>query len=170
MAKRQVRPVRLRFRKESDRLTHYLFRYPAKFHPPIAASLVETYSRPGNVVLDPFCGSATLLVEARARGRSGVGLDIDPVATFIGDAKTRHIGVKSLQKSANLLIRKIAGVRRAAQQYERLQFQDISDRAFKYNVTRRRLSVPAIPNLFHWFRRYVVIDLATLRQMILRMR
>ncbi len=170
MAKRQVRPVRLRFRKESDRLTHYLFRYPAKFHPPIAASLVETYSRPGNVVLDPFCGSATLLVEARVRGRNGVGIDVDPVAAFIGDAKTRHIGVESLQKSANLLLRKLAGVRRAAREYEVLQFEDISDRAFKYNVTHRRLTIPAIPNLFHWFRRYVVIDLATLHQIISRMR
>jgi hypothetical protein len=141
MAKRQVRPVRLRFRKDSNRLTHYLFRYPAKFHPPIAASLVETYSRPGDVVLDPFCGSATLLVEARVRGRSGVGLDIDPVAAFIGDAKTRHIGVRSLQKSANLLLRKIADARRAALEYERLQFEDITDRAFKYSVTRRHLTI-----------------------------
>lgn len=171
MANRHLRPVRLRFRKKHEgRLTHYLFRYPAKFHPPVAAALVKKFSRPGDVILDPFCGSATLLVEARVQGRSGIGLDVDPVATFIADVKTRHIGIRSLKRSTKILLRKIEIIRRSARDYERLQFDDITLRAFKTTVTRHGLVVPPIPNLLHWFRKYVVVDLAKLRGAITRLR
>jgi hypothetical protein len=171
MARKHPRPVRLQFGKEPPRrLTHYLFRYPAKFHPPVAAALVRKFSRPGDVILDPFCGSATLLVEARALGRSGIGLDVDPVASFIADVKTRYIGVKSLRRSTRLLLQEIEKLRRSAKHYALLQFDDITIHAFKTTVTRQKLIVPPIPNLFHWFRKYVVIDLARLRATIVRLR
>jgi hypothetical protein len=44
--------------------------------------------------------------------------------------------------------------------------EDISPSAYTAQV--RRLSVPAIPNLFHWFRRYVVVDLAVIRREVRR--
>ena len=47
------------------RLSHYAFRYPAKFHPPVVRELVQRYSKKGQVCCDPFCGSGTRLVEAR---------------------------------------------------------------------------------------------------------
>lgn len=57
--------IRFRFSEEPiDKLTHYLFRYPAKFHPPVAKALIDTFTRPGETILDPFCGSGTLALEA----------------------------------------------------------------------------------------------------------
>lgn len=171
MASRHVRPVRLRFEKERpERLTHYLFRYPAKFHPPIAAALIKKYSEPGDLILDPFCGSATLFVEARVMGRNGIGLDIDPVATFIANAKTRRIGAKALRRSAEVLISKLKAIERSNGAYERLMFEDISDRAFRRAISQHRLRMPSIPNLFHWFRKYVIVDLARIRRAIATMR
>src|SRR5262249_55559426 len=79
--------IRLSMAREFDQLTHYLFRYPAKFHPPVARALLERYSEPGDTVLDPFCGSGTLLVEALVSDRSSVGIDVDPVATLVSRAK-----------------------------------------------------------------------------------
>jgi hypothetical protein len=109
-------------------------------------------------------------VEARVLGRSSVGLDVDPVAHFIADAKTRYIGTKALRRSAVLLLRRIEELRRNEEDYGRLQFQDISERAFTRAVKQYRLPVPSIPNIFHWFRRYVVVDLARLRCAIRRLR
>jgi site-specific DNA-methyltransferase (adenine-specific) len=40
-------------------------------------SLVELTTQPGHVVLDPFCGSGSTLVAARAAGRRYVGFDND---------------------------------------------------------------------------------------------
>jgi adenine-specific DNA-methyltransferase len=40
--------------------------------------LVEAFSRPGGLVLDPFCGSASTLLAAKSLGRSYLGMELDP--------------------------------------------------------------------------------------------
>ncbi len=41
-------------------------------------ALVEMTTTPGQVVLDPFCGSGSTLVAARSAGRKYIGFDTDP--------------------------------------------------------------------------------------------
>ena len=48
--------------------------------------------RAGATVLDPFCGSGTTLVEARAAGMSAVGIDLNPLAVLIARAKNLDRG------------------------------------------------------------------------------
>src|SRR5579871_4085709 len=43
---------------------HGFHTYPARMHPETAARLVRAFSEEGHAVLDPFCGSGTVLVEA----------------------------------------------------------------------------------------------------------
>jgi adenine-specific DNA-methyltransferase len=43
----------------------------------VLTPLVETFSRPGAVVLDPFTGSGSSLVAARKLGRSYIGIEMD---------------------------------------------------------------------------------------------
>src|SRR5688500_10004053 len=69
--------------------THTFYRYPARFSPQFAAAAIEEFSKPGDVVLDPFVGSGTTLVEAMIAGRHAIGSDISPLATFITRTKTR---------------------------------------------------------------------------------
>src|SRR5262245_66672152 len=69
-------------------LTHNFYRYPARFSPLFARAAIEAFSRPGDVVCDPFMGGATSLVEARALGRHNLGCDISSLAAFRGRAKT----------------------------------------------------------------------------------
>lgn len=147
-----------------DRLTHYLFRYPAKFHPPVIRALLERYSEDGDLVLDPFCGSGTLLVEAAVLGRSSLGLDIDPLAVAVSNAKVQCMRDGALRKSTESLLQVVGAHRRSAAEYERLQFDDLTDEQFAKELREVGPWVPAIPNLQHWFRRYVVVDLAWLRQ------
>jgi DNA modification methylase len=40
--------------------------------------LVEAFSQPGGLVLDPFCGSASTLLAAKSLGRSYLGMELDP--------------------------------------------------------------------------------------------
>jgi site-specific DNA-methyltransferase (adenine-specific) len=40
--------------------------------------LVRTYSNPGDIILDPYCGSATTCRAAQLEGRHFVGIEIDP--------------------------------------------------------------------------------------------
>src|SRR5690606_37488987 len=67
---------------------HGFHSYPARLHPLTAASLIEGFSRPNELVLDPFCGSGTSLVEARRLGRRGIGSDLNPLALELCWLKT----------------------------------------------------------------------------------
>ncbi len=68
---------------EARRHVHGFHVYPARMHPVTARRLVEGFSPTGGTVLDPFCGSGTVLVEARSAGRRGVGVDLNPLATAL---------------------------------------------------------------------------------------
>jgi hypothetical protein len=67
---------------------HGFHAYPARMHPVTAARLVEAFVPAGGTVLDPFCGSGTVLVEAMLSGRNAVGTDLNPLAVELADAKT----------------------------------------------------------------------------------
>jgi SAM-dependent methyltransferase len=51
--------------------------HPAKMFPAIVQHAVETYTRPGGLVLDPMCGIGTTLVEALHLGRRAVGVEYE---------------------------------------------------------------------------------------------
>ncbi|WP_435593796.1 TRM11 family SAM-dependent methyltransferase [Nocardia sp. bgisy118] len=51
--------------------------HPAKMFPAIVAHAVATYTRPGDLVLDPMCGIGTTLVESLHLGRRAVGVEYE---------------------------------------------------------------------------------------------
>jgi hypothetical protein len=69
-------------------LTHNFYRYPARFSPKLARAAIEAFSEPGDLVLDPFVGGGTTLVEAMVLGRDAIGADISSLATFVSEVKT----------------------------------------------------------------------------------
>ena len=68
-------------------LLHRLHSYPARFIPQIPKRAITRWSKPGDLVLDPFCGSGTTLLECSLAGRNSIGIDNNPVATLISRAK-----------------------------------------------------------------------------------
>jgi hypothetical protein len=69
-------------------LTHNFYRYPARFSPALARAAIQAFTEPGDLVLDPFVGGGTTLVEALVAGRHGIGADISALAAFISVVKT----------------------------------------------------------------------------------
>lgn len=67
---------------------HSLCSYPSKLKPAIAHTLVSTFTRAGERVLDPFSGSGTIPLEACLLGRIGIGADLSPLAVRLTRAKT----------------------------------------------------------------------------------
>jgi len=53
-------------------------RHPAPFPIELASRLVRMFSFYGDTILDPFCGSGTLLIASLRNGRNGIGIEIDP--------------------------------------------------------------------------------------------
>jgi hypothetical protein len=68
--------------------THTFYRYPARFSPLFVREVIRHYSRPGEVILDPFMGGGTAIVEALALGRKVIGVDLNTLAHFVSTVKT----------------------------------------------------------------------------------
>jgi SAM-dependent methyltransferase len=70
---------------------HGFHTYAARLHPETAARLVAGLAPLPVTVLDPFCGSGTILVEARRLGHRTLGVDANPLAVELTWLKTRGI-------------------------------------------------------------------------------
>jgi hypothetical protein len=61
--------------------------YIGKIKSSIAGDLVERFSRPGDLVVDPFAGAGTIPFEAAVRGRRVLAADISPYSRILSKAK-----------------------------------------------------------------------------------
>jgi site-specific DNA-methyltransferase (cytosine-N4-specific) len=123
----------------ANRGIHAIHPYPAKFIPQIPRKLIELYHPgDGSIVLDPFCGSGTTLVEAISLGLEAWGIDLHPLACLITRVKTSLLESDFIQTSEVVL-------RRA-----------------RTRLTTNQVAVPNIPNLDHWFKSDIQTALAAL--------
>ncbi|CEG13610.1 hypothetical protein MSIBF_A4290002 [groundwater metagenome] len=81
--------------EETNYATHHLYRYPGQFVPQIPRFLIEKFSKKYDVVLDPFCGSGTTLVEANLLHRNSYGIDVNPIARLVTKVKTKKISMSN---------------------------------------------------------------------------
>jgi len=63
-------------------------KYRGNFAPQLARNVIEMYSEPGEVVLDPMAGGGTTLIEAKLLGRRFIGADINPAAVKLCEQAT----------------------------------------------------------------------------------
>lgn len=142
---------------DTSYLTHDLHPYPAKFIPQLPAHLIAALSTHGDVVFDPFGGSATTAVEAVRLGRRAVSLDANPLSGLIGRVKT---GLLSGAHRAELQQLEAAVASYVANAVGR-KAKWVSD-----TISRHRKWVPEIPNLEKWFAEIAIAELATIRFLI----
>lgn len=86
--------------RKGDQFTHQIHPYPAKLIPHIASFFIgcPSLSKEGDAVLDPFCGTGTVALEASLAGRDPWGADANPLALLIARVKTYPYSVSSLRK------------------------------------------------------------------------
>ena len=65
-------------------------KHPGKMLPAIAAQAIATYTRPGDLVIDPMCGIGTSLIEAAHLGRDGIGIEYEPEWATVARANITH--------------------------------------------------------------------------------
>jgi len=63
--------------------------YRACFKPQIPAFFIERFTKPGELVYDPFMGRGTTILEALLRGRRAVGNDVNPLSTILIEPRLR---------------------------------------------------------------------------------
>lgn len=118
---------------------HAIHPYPAKFIPQIPATLIELLDPDRQaLILDPFCGSGTTLVEAIRLGRNVWGIDLHPLACLISRVKTTPLPHR-LGMMATTIIQ-----------------------VAKSSLGAKAVKIPPIPRLDHWFKPEVQAALAAL--------
>ena len=86
----EVTPAPARWREpcaDTECSLHQLSPYIGKIKSSIAGELVERFSKPGDLVVDPFAGAGTIPFEAAVRGRRALAADISPYARILSEAK-----------------------------------------------------------------------------------
>lgn len=81
--------------REIRYLTHCFHEYKGRFYPQLAKSLINySGTKKSEILLDPFCGSGTSLVESFLFGLNAFGTDINPVAYLIAKSKIRSLFIQ----------------------------------------------------------------------------
>ena len=124
----------------SSYLTHGFHSYTAKFIPHIPRYFIEKYTHEGEIVLDPFAGSGTTLLEANLLGRHSLGIDINPLAVIIGKAKTTPIKKQKLDQAQEKLFKQLS-------------------KSFKSEI-------PDFPNIKYWFDENSIKELSKIKNAI----
>lgn len=132
--------------EETKEHLHTLHPYPAKFIPQIPRKAIESWSKIGDVVYDPFCGCGTTLLEASLLNRISIGTDNNDVAVLISKAKTTNYS----ESDINNLYAFISEVR-----------ENLS------KLSPRKELIPNNKNFFYWFSDEVLEKLSSLKGMIL---
>lgn len=125
-------------------LTHGIHKFPAKFFPELPRYLIGKYSKEGNCVLDPMCGSGTVLLEAILQNRNAVGIDIDPMAKLISKVKTTPLEREKLFATKKW----------------------VSERVHNHTLNDFKPPIPEFNYRNNWFKRFILKELGTIKDAI----
>ena len=135
------------FRNEFTKYSNHGYHtYPAMMIPQIARRLIEMYGKDKKVLLDPFAGSGTALLEATLHKNfeKTYGIDINPLALLISKVKTTKIHPQKLWD-----------------EYHRIVKKSLEDKKNKKSIPK-----PDFFNIDFWFKPQVINDLAIIKQNI----
>ena len=119
--------------KEADttKHVHRLHPYKGKFIPQLVEYFLDSHTdefkreaffRPGDVVLDPFSGSGTTVVQANELGLHGVGVDVSAFNALIGNTKLHRFDTEPVEAETSRISRAL----------RELRFTDDFDAALTY--------------------------------------
>lgn len=139
----------------TKQLTHCFHRYPAMMIPQVAGRLIDMFlsSHSNNcMVLDPFCGSGTVVLESKRRGLESWGIDINPLALLIAKAKVTPIEIETLEKFHRRFSKKLMEIFNNEDEFT------------------KRVNSPDFFNIDFWFRPKVSEALSVIRYEILKIK
>lgn len=65
----------------------------------IVAEYIKNFSKPGDLVLDPFGGSGITAIEAMMNNRKAINIDLNPMAVFMVQALTAPVKISELSET-----------------------------------------------------------------------
>ncbi len=129
--------------RESERTKHVhrLHPYKGKFIPQLVEYFLdshtdeykkEVYFQPGDIVLDPFCGSGTTLVQASELGLNALGVDISEFNVLVSNTKVQRHDLPTLIQHLRQITQRLKGfyVEFGLQEFD----HELSERLSSFNA------------------------------------
>ena len=101
---------------ETTKHVHRLHPYKGKFIPQLVEYFLDEHTdkfkkksffKRGDIVLEPFCGSGTTLVQANELGINAIGVDVSAFNSFITNIKIEKHDTDSVKKASLVIIQKL---------------------------------------------------------------
>lgn len=147
--------------EKTNYATHGIHRYSSKYIPQIPNHLIRALTKEGEIVLDPFVGSGTTLVEANRIGRRAIGVDMNPVAFLISKVKTTPLDRKILDNAIANFIKTVAPKITSLRSMAKRQRSSLSSPIFNFSYT-----VPTFHFADRWYQKNVLAELAIIKDSI----
>lgn len=117
---------------DSDKAFHDWYRFVLSFPPHLVKNYISKFGLGAkDILLDPFCGTGTTLVEAKKNLIPSIGIEANPFAAFASDVKT------DWSVNPNLLLSQAGEI--VAEYSERLRKDKISDNPSMDNLNVKNL-------------------------------
>ncbi len=129
---------------------HGFHTYPAMMIPQVARRLIQMYGEDKEVLLDPFMGSGTALLEATLHKnfKKAYGIDINPLARLISKVKITPLNSEKLKK-----------------EYKKLIAKCNSDKK-EVDFNQKEIEKPDFFNIEFWFKPQAITDLSIIKHNI----
>lgn len=140
-----------------------LHAYAASFSDDLARNLIGANTEEGDICLDPFVGAATSLLQARLMRRSGIGIDVDPVACLISRVLTASYNSRDIAELHKSVTERLELV---VPEFAKADFVKSSFMpGDQISLCKMVINIPNIKGIAFWFTPMQRALLATLAKM-----
>ena len=137
--------------------------YAASFGDDLAHDLIAANTSEEDIILDPFTGSSTTLIQARNLGRSAIGIDVDPIACLIAEVVTGDYTIEELEGQLKYVDEKIKDIELLA--INILYKEGKVKSGAKININGHTILLPNENEIEYWFSPIQMAVLAALTDM-----
>jgi len=129
-----------------DRHTHFIHSYPAKLLQQIPYFFLNNtvFSKEQDIVVDPFCGTGTVLLEASLAKRNAIGVDVNPLAALIAKTKTSKVDIIDLKQELDN-IKKLFEI---------------------YSISKKQYYIPKVSNIEYWYSKQNIRKLSKIKEIV----
>ena len=148
---------------ETTKHVHRLHPYKGKFIPQLVEYFLDNHCdefktesifQPLDIVLDPFCGSGTTLVQAGELGIHSIGIDISFFNSMMSNLKIMHFDFNEVEKNISLLTKTLEEDKNSVKirQFDQALAKELSffnNEAFLKNSTKQKIHMGKIDGIIY---------------------